>query len=157
VRRQQGAVGALDGHALFCREKFAYALTVLDGRTEMNSEDWELSGVAANVSLFTRASTIDAVRDAARIEALDRGEMRGLEMAAADEVKKLEEAERVRSALRWALRKIEEAGPEGIKERDLRNSSDSKRTRHWLPAALQIGHSNGLIRQLEGTTRWVKI
>jgi hypothetical protein len=157
VRRQQGAVGALDGHALFCREKFAYALTVLDGRVEMSSEDWELSGVAAAVSLFTRASTIDAVRDAARIEALDRGEMRGLEMAAADEVKKLEEAERVRSALRWALRKIEEAGPEGIKERDLRNSSDSKRTRHWLPAALQIGHSNGLIRQLEGTTRWVKI
>lgn len=148
---------AMDGHALFCREKFAYALTVLDGRIEMTSEDWELSGIAADVSTYTRELSRDAVREAARIEAIDRGEVRGIELAAADESKQFEEAERVRHALRWALGKIEQAGTAGIAHRDLTNSANSKKTRRWLPAALQIGASNGLIRQLEGTTLWVRL
>jgi len=46
---------ALDGHALFAREKVAYALAVLDGRAVMTDEDWQLSGVVMAVSDRTRA------------------------------------------------------------------------------------------------------
>lgn len=156
-KRAQGGENALDGHALFCREKFAFALAVLDGRTRMTSEDWELSGIAADVSLFTRESVVDELKAATRIEAIDRGEVRGIELASSDDAKQHEESERIRHALRWALKKIEASGPEGISHRDLNNSADSKRTRRWLPSAVQVGQSNGLIRQLEGTTQWVKI
>lgn len=154
VKRQQGEVRALDGHSLFCREKFAYALTVLDGRVEMNSEDWELSGIAAEVSNHTRCKVVDAVREAARVDALDRGEIRGVEMAAADAEKQYEQAEAVRSALRWCLGKIRDAGDEGIGNRELSQAA-SKRNRRYLQSALSLGASNGLVKMLEGTTTWV--
>ena len=32
VKTMHGETGALDGHAIFCREKFAYGLAVIDGR-----------------------------------------------------------------------------------------------------------------------------
>ncbi len=156
-KRAQEDGEAMDGHALFCREKFAFGLTVLDGRTQMTSEDWELSGIAANVSLYTRQMAQDAVAAAARIEALERGDIRGVELAATNESKEYEEAERIRHALRWCLDKIEAAGVDGISNRDLQRSADSKRTRRWIGAALSIGQSNGLIRPVDGTTNWVKI
>jgi hypothetical protein len=154
---QRDELDALDGHAVFVREKFAFALAVLDGRTEMSMEDWELSGIAAEVSDYARNICREQLRAAGRVDAIERGEIRGVELAAADESKQYEEAERVRHALRWALSKIESAGESGISQRDLTVGADSKRTRRWLPAALQIGVSNGLIRQLDGTTTWVKI
>jgi hypothetical protein len=157
VRAMQGDQDALDGHALFCREKFAYALAVLDGRIEMTLEDWELSGIASSVSSYTRQLAVDELKEASRGEATERGEIRGIELAASDESKQFEEAERKGHALRWALKKIEKAGEEGITNRELHNSSDSKRTRRWLDSALEIGVDNGLIRIREGTTCWVKI
>lgn len=156
VKRQRGEREALDGHALFCREKFAYALTVLDGRIEMTEEDWELSGIAAAISIYTRTLVVDELRSAARIEAIDRGEIKGIEASAADESKQLEDAERVRSALRWVLEKLTVAGEDGLSQRDLQHKCTSS-NRRWLPAALQIGTSNGLIRQLDNSTIWVRI
>jgi hypothetical protein len=156
IKRQQGDQNALDGHALFCREKFAYALTVLDGRVDMSEEDWELSGIAAEISLYTRQLVIDELKNAARIEALDRGEIRGIEMHAADEAKEYESAERVRRVLRWVLEKITDAGDDGINQPDL-NRRCASRDRRWLPAALQVAQSNGLIRQTAESGPWVKI
>lgn len=156
VKRQQGGQEALDGHALFCREKFAYALTVLDGRIQMNEEDWELSGIASDISLYTRTMVIDEIKAAARIDALDRGEIRGIENSAADDAKEYETAERMRRVLRWALDKISEAGSEGIGATDLSRKC-AGRDRRWLQGALGVGQSNGLIRQLDSTTTWVKI
>lgn len=54
--RARGEGDALDGHALFAREKVAYALAVLDGRPVMTAEDWQLSGVIMAVSDRTRAA-----------------------------------------------------------------------------------------------------
>ncbi|WP_298045701.1 hypothetical protein [uncultured Citricoccus sp.] len=52
--RGRGEGEALDGHALFSREKVAVALAVLDGRTDMSLEDWELSGHVMAMSDWTR-------------------------------------------------------------------------------------------------------
>lgn len=63
-RIEPDAATSLDGHALFAREKFAYALAVLDGRTEMNGDDWMLSEFAADVSVITRNYVQDVLADA---------------------------------------------------------------------------------------------
>jgi hypothetical protein len=79
INRVQGNGHALDGHAVYAREKAAYALTLLDGRSEMNEEDWQLAGRIMAKSDRTRnaiqaslklkqeaASTAKAVGDAHR-------------------------------------------------------------------------------------------
>lgn len=54
VKRARGEGDALDGHALFVREKTAQALAVLDGRMDMNEHDWHLSGLVMTKSTETR-------------------------------------------------------------------------------------------------------
>lgn len=156
VKRQQGDGEALDGHALFCREKFAYALTILDGRIEMNEEDWELSGVASDISFYTREMVLQELKEAARLDALDRGEIKGIEMHAADDAKEYESADKVHRILRWALEKIGEAGLDGIPHADLHRKL-AGRDRRWLAGALQVGVTNGLINQLDSSATWVKL
>jgi hypothetical protein len=156
VKAMQGNQAALDGHALYAREKLAYALTVMDGRVEMTSEDWELSGIVADVSAFTREQMIEMIEDAARMDAIDRGESRGIENAAADAAKAFEEAERKRRILRWLLAAVEAAGEDGIGKRDLSRRIAS-RDRKFLDMALDHAATSGLIKHREGTVKWVKI
>lgn len=157
VKRATGSdEPALDGHALFCREKFAFALAVLDGRVNITSEDWELSGVAADVSAYTRESTIEAIAETAKLDAVDRGEVRGIELAAADAAKAHEQRDRAQRILRWLLATVENAGDEGIANREL-NRKVAGRDRRFLESAISHAATSGLIRQLEGTTTWVKI
>ena len=54
AKRASGTGDALDGHALFAREKVAQALTFLDARRTMTEEDWELAGVIMQKSDETR-------------------------------------------------------------------------------------------------------
>lgn len=155
VKAMRGDQNALDGHALFCREKFAYALAVLDGRVEMTIEDWELSGIAASVSMHTREMTIEALRTASDFDATERGSTRGIELAAADAVKDHERAEIGRRIYRWMLDKIIDAGEAGIANRDLSRKAPNTIYRRGLDRMLPYGESQGLIRK-EGT-RWYKM
>ena len=77
ARNQRGETDALDGHAVFVREKFAFALAVLDGRHAMSEEDWELSAIAALVSDATRAWVSAELESAAASEAAELGRRRG--------------------------------------------------------------------------------
>jgi hypothetical protein len=61
VARGRGEGDALDGHALFSREKVAFALTLLDNRREVNLEDWRLSGMVMAKSDAVRASVVKAL------------------------------------------------------------------------------------------------
>jgi hypothetical protein len=150
----RGDQSALDGHALFCREKFAYALAVLDGRVDMTIEDWELAGIASDVSAHTRDATVEKLAEAASMEAVDRGEVRGVEMAAAEAAKAHEQTDRVRRILRWLLSAVEAA--DGVTTGELKRKITS-RDRRYLEPAINHAVASGLIRQLDGTVRWVKI
>jgi len=66
------------GHALFCREKFAYVLAVLDGRTEMNDDDWMLSEFIADVSEITRGHAENAIAAEAAAHAARQGQLRAI-------------------------------------------------------------------------------
>lgn len=145
VKRQNDNDEALDGHALYCREKFAYALAVLDGRVEMTLEDWQLSGIAAEVSTYVRERTVTAIRDAAKSDAEDRGEVRGIEMQAAESARDAAFEDHITGQLNWALSKILDAGDEGLSNRELLRASNSKR-RKALAFALQRGQESELFR-----------
>lgn len=55
-------VDPLDGHALLCRLKVAAALMLLDGRSIITDEDWQLSGPIMSRSSSTRAMCIEEAR-----------------------------------------------------------------------------------------------
>lgn len=73
IARARGIGDALDGHALFTREKVAAALAVLDGRDAMTLEDWELSGVVMTMSNRTRADVESGLRATIESEAREYG------------------------------------------------------------------------------------
>lgn len=154
VKAMQGQQDALDGHALFCREKFAYALTVLDGRIEMSPEDWELSGIAADVSTYARELMIEEVKQAARRDAIERGQLRGIEMDAADIEKLEEQIKRGQKVMKWLLHKLDGA-PGGIPQSDLLRAITS-RERKALSEILASG--NQLIRGelVDGSVLWFR-
>jgi hypothetical protein len=144
---------ALDGHALFCREKFAYALAVLDGRVQMTLEDWNLSGIAANISTYTRESCIDQLQEAARLEAVDRGVLRGIELESADVEKLQEQVKRSQRVMKWLLHKLDDAHDGFLTQTDLMQRI-AGRDRKALSDTLASG--NQLLRGelVDGTVRW---
>jgi len=80
-------VDALDGHAVFARLKLAYAITLIDGRNEMTDDDWQLSGIAAAVSDWTRAGLAAASDKEERRKSREKGKLRGVEQHAAEDEK----------------------------------------------------------------------
>jgi hypothetical protein len=52
---EHGAQNTLDSHAVLTRTKVAAAFALMDGRTDINDEDWDLSGVVMHVSDTQRA------------------------------------------------------------------------------------------------------
>lgn len=156
VKRQNDSEEALDGHALYCREKFAYALAVLDGRVTMTLEDWQLSGIAAAVSAYVREQTVEAIKEASRIDAIERGEIRGIELHSAEQARGAEEMNQVVRVVRWIVKKVDEAMPDGITIGALRKLANS-RDYHRLDAALTGALSDGLVQQLDGTTTLVRL
>ncbi len=73
LARTRGQGDALDGHALLTRLKVAAALAILEGRTQVDEVDWDLSGRVMAVSDRTRemcqrelvaATKLDNVRQA---------------------------------------------------------------------------------------------
>lgn len=158
AKNARGETDAMDGHSLFAREKFAYGLTVLDGRVEMTLEDWELSGIAAKMSLYTRTQVRNELQHATERELTERGTQRGIEMYAAKQ-----EAEFTRPAKiyhqqqridRNIIEKVTAAGPGGIAYRDLRSKA-SKNDRDLYSDRLEALKNAGVIGQIEGTARWV--
>lgn len=101
----------LDGHALFVREKFAFALALLDGRTDMGSEDWRLSGIAAEVSSRTRLWVQDELAKSQESEAKEQGRIRGIGLAAADSEKSHQTSKNIRRVEELIIKKLKELGP----------------------------------------------
>ncbi|MGC3953419.1 MAG: hypothetical protein QM804_04055 [Propionicimonas sp.] len=72
--RARGEGHALDGHALFAREKVAQALAVLEERLTMTEDDWHLAGDIMRLSDHTRTATEAAItraQTARRAAAID--------------------------------------------------------------------------------------
>lgn len=153
VRFMQGAGDPLAAHSLFIREKFAYALCVLDGRDEMALEDWRLAGIAMRVSDQTRAWVVDQLKLSEEEEDAKTGRRRGVAQFAAKE-EEAQQGNRIMLRMTgWAAGKVRAAGTVGIKNRDLVNGAKSP-DRRWLKAALEGMRNDGLLRFDEKKSRW---
>jgi hypothetical protein len=148
--RGRGVGGAMDGHSVFCREKFAYALAVLDGRNQMSDDDWALAGIAAAVSDATREWAASCVADSAAEDAEERGRLLGVSAAASDDEKAHRSAGRAKRIGQLVVAKLSD-GP--MTEGELRRGSTS-RDRPWLPGALQALQVADVIG-VDDQKRWV--
>jgi hypothetical protein len=153
ARDMRDETDVLDGHALFIREKFAYALAVLDGRDEMTSEDWRLAGIASRVSDRTREWVTEQMKESADQEATKHGRTRGVEQFAARE-EEAEQSGRITKRLTdWAITKVVNAGRGGIKNRDLINAANSP-DRRRLKIVLETMRCDDLVRFDDKQKRW---
>jgi hypothetical protein len=143
-KSMSGDDNALDGHAVFCREKFAYALALLEGRTAMDSDDWKLSGIAAQVSDWCRLRAQGAMDKAQTALAAERGRLRGVEFYESEIARAVLADDDVKRILRWAVGKLNEAQGRRLKKRDLTISATS-RNRARLTEAMLRGVEAGLL------------
>jgi hypothetical protein len=140
----RGNDDALDGHALYCREKFAYALALFDGRTYIDSDDWKLSGIAANVSDWCRLRAQNALTEAEKKMAAQRGQLRGVESYESEISKAVLANEDLNRILKWAVEKIGATEGRRLKKRELTLASNS-RNRAKLTEAMLRGVEAGLL------------
>ena len=120
VKNLHGQMDALDGHSLFVREKFAYALAILDGRVEMTLEDWDLSGIAMQVSDRVRQSVIAQMTRALEDVAVEEGRLQGVRSHESEQEKTYRMATqrgRVKAAL---IKHLSAAGSDGLAQNSLR-------------------------------------
>lgn len=139
-----GERDCLDGHALFCREKFAYALALMDNRTDMGAEDWRLSGIAAEVSSRTKEWVQDELAKSLRAEAEEEGSRRGVQYAAANASKATWAGQKVHAVKNWIIKRIKKTGPTTTGE--LRRSAASH-DRDYIPVVLEQMKAEGLVDQ----------
>ena len=133
VKAQRGEADPHKSHALYVREKFAYALTILDGRDRLNEDDWELSGVAMKVSDFTREWVARSQERAKRTECEDHGYELGMTYAAADQEKQAT-TENIVNRIAGRALSLMEHGP--ISNRELHRKI-AHRDRPYLATALE--------------------
>ena len=161
VRRHCGETDALDGHALFSREKFAFGLALLDGRVVMDTEDWRLSGIAAEVSTFIRRQ-VTVLREAADdVEAQKAGRIHGVMREAADAEKGAATERRITAVGIKALAKLG-AEPSRRMSQSVLTKSFTSRDRAALRAALTGLEGAGLItrttdKSTNPPTVWVSL
>ncbi len=143
---------ALDGHALYCREKFAYALALFDGRAHIDSDDWKLSGIVADVSDWCRMRAQNVLAKAETAQAAERGRLRGIESYEADISRAVVSNTNLKRILTWAVGKLAAAEGRRMTKRDLSRATNG-RDRAKLTEAMLRGVEAGLI-VAEGT-EWV--
>jgi hypothetical protein len=140
----------MESHRLFAREKFAFALACLNGRTDIDSEDWRLAGIASDVSTWMRIKATQAYLRGKEADSREVGRQRGL---ASDEQRITETNARedhVERLARWITKRLRNSGRQT--QGALRKSMAS-RDRARLTDALTIAQGWGLIYLEDG--KWV--
>jgi hypothetical protein len=73
----------LDGHRMLCKLKVAAGLALLDNRTELNAEDWQLAGIVMAHSQMVRDELTADMRAASARQNVARGRALGVQQAVA--------------------------------------------------------------------------
>jgi hypothetical protein len=113
-----GGLPELDSHLLLTRAKVAVALAVMEGRSELIDEDWELSNYVINHSKKTRSTVLAALKNAQGVEIAKQGKAAGMKASIASEV---EHGRKIRTVAKNIkdLREqgVPETGEKGLKKR----------------------------------------
>jgi Bifunctional DNA primase/polymerase, N-terminal len=146
ARGMNGNHDALDSHAMFAREKFAFALACMDGgRTEVTAEDWRLAGIAAAVSAKTREWVAAGYRTGKDKDARETGRLRAVTYDAQHIGERDLSDERIKRIVARIVRKLGK-GPATVRE----ISQSLGREYVWREAALAAAIDAGLIMLIDG-------
>jgi hypothetical protein len=158
MRNARGEMDSLDGHSLFIREKFAFALAVLDGRHEMTYDDWRLAGIASRVSDRTREWVVAELENAARDDAAKKGELLGVSQHAAEDSKANAHRERMNRISRTLMKAFEKSGDNSLTKTQL-NRAVAGRDKAFIPTILErLAEQGRITRSDKGNAeRWVKV
>ena len=116
-----GGIDELDSHLLLTRAKVAVALAVMEGRSELIEEDWELSKYVIEHSKKTRANVLEVLRGQAGKAIARQGKAAGTKNAIAAEVEYERKIKTVITRLKSLIADgVPETGAKGLKKR-LRN------------------------------------
>jgi len=149
VRLMRGEKDCLDGHALFIREKFAFALAVLDGRDQMTLEDWRLAGIASRVSDRTREWVAEQLKESEQDEDDKVGRRKGAQQGAADEEKSARSTDKFNSVYNRILGKIKASGVSGVTRVELNTLIAGRDRKAYLQPALDALQRNQLVEQVK--------
>jgi len=111
VRRQSGQGGALDGHAMLCRERAAQALAQLHGDDQIDETYWRLSGILADISERTRSWAAKESLAARKDGAKEAGAMSGVRALAAKESEAAEVETRNEETAEMVIERLKAHGP----------------------------------------------
>lgn len=141
AQSMSGDDDALNSHALFCREKFAFGLALLAGRVDaVTADDWRLSGTAAAVSDWCRTKAQEGYASGRHRQARDRGELRGIENDERAIVETLTYQMHIARITRLIVKHIEKDGPQSAGAlRKRQRSTDKPRFAAALTAAAEAG------------------
>ncbi|OFB38367.1 hypothetical protein BA059_14805 [Mycolicibacterium sp. (ex Dasyatis americana)] len=89
------SIDPLDGHKLLCRLKLAAAIAVMRSHTEIAEHDWDLAGIAMQVSDRTRAQTLADLNAEKARKNVNAGKASGIRRVAEARVVADEEAKEV--------------------------------------------------------------
>lgn len=107
--RLRGESAGLDGHAGLARMKAAAAFALLDGRTDVNDEDWHLSGTLMAISDACRAGVQAHLSQTRRAANVARGEAEAERALVVAEKVDAAQVKRVCRVITRALRRGEDA------------------------------------------------
>lgn len=103
LRVLHGHGQALDGHAQLTRLKTAALLAVLDGRTDVDEDDWRLAGLVSEHSRQAREVCVRAVREVEIDAAKQRAETRAHAEDAHEQTREALNLERVARSIETKL------------------------------------------------------
>lgn len=159
VRIERRAVGEgglvlddLDGHRMLLRLKLSGILALLDDRRSVTLEDWHLAGLILQAHIAVRNHIRSVQKQAAYEATVTRATAAGTFESILDDIKERQHVARIRDAI---IRRVDEAGAEGITRNPLRKKVTSSATRHLFDAALQAAVDDGAIK--EGQGKWYKV
>jgi hypothetical protein len=115
--RRRGDGEALDGHALLTRLKVAAALAILDSRTSVTDDDWDLAGAVMAESDGQRARCRQALQEMGRDQNRRTGEAEAHRTLVIEERVETEKLKRAVDRIRRCLLR---AGGEGLSGAKLR-------------------------------------
>jgi hypothetical protein len=142
-----GDDNAMDGHSLFCREKFAYFLAVINGRTVIDDDDWKLSGIAAKVSDWCRMKAQNGLITEQARQSRERGAQRAIEKDECDVVTQITLKSDIARIVTWLIKTLTSNGP--MKPAEIRRKAAS-RDRVRLEQALTAAQQKGLVHYVDG-------
>lgn len=110
-----GLISETESHILLTQAKVAVAFAVLDGRAELNQEDWDLSQLVIEHTVKTRTEIDEVLADEARRAVIRDGKRASVKVAMTEDAKNQARVEQVAGSI---YRKRQSTGPKKIGQRN---------------------------------------